>query len=635
VIAAIAALALPAYALATPAAAPTPTVPTVAHSCSQQVAKGQHTCFALKRTDITEPRVLAPNVTPSGYGPPDLKSAYKLPTSTTTATVAIVDAFDDPSAESDLATYRAQYGLSACTTANGCFRKVNQNGQASPLPQSDTGWAGEISLDLDAVSATCPTCHILLVEANDPSNNLYTAVDTARTLGAKYISMSWGGSEDGTENSFDSQFFNHTGIVYTASSGDSGFAAGVIYPSTSQYVVSVGGTTLNRATGTTRGWTESVWSGAGSGCSSDVTKPAFQSGISACTRRADTDVSADADPNTGLAVYQTFGGTGWSVYGGTSASAPQIAAVYALAGTPGAGDRPASYPYSHASSLFDVTTGSNGSCSPTVLCRGGAGWDGPTGVGTPNGTAGFTAGGGGGNTVTVTNPGNQTGTVGTAVSLQIHATDSAPGQTLTYGATGLPAGLSINSSTGLITGTPTTNSTNQVTVTATDTTQASGQASFTWTIGTGGGGCSGQKLVNPGFESGSTAWTATAGVINTDGAHSHTGVGYAWLDGYGTTHTDTLSQSVSITAGCSANLTYFLLISSSEGTTTAFDKLTLTANGTTVQSFSNVNKGTAYVQRSVNLSAFAGQTVTLKWTGTEDSSLATSFFIDDTALNLS
>jgi hypothetical protein len=219
-----------------------------------------------------------------------------------------------------------------------------------------------------------------------------------------------------------------------------------------------------------------------------------------------------------------------------------------LPGPPG-GDRPASYPYSHASSLFDVTTGSNGSCSPTVLCRGGAGWDGPTGLGTPNGTAGFTAGRGGGNTVTVTNPGNQTGTVGTAVSLQIHATDSAPGQTLTYGATGLPAGLSINASTGLISGTPTTNSTTQVTVTATDTTQASGQASYTRTIGTGGGACSGQKLVNPGFESGSTAWTATAGVVNTDGAHSDSGVGYAWLDGYGTTHTDALSQSVSITAG--------------------------------------------------------------------------------------
>jgi hypothetical protein len=630
--AAIALIAASASVLATPAGAQTP---TVAHACTQQVAKGHHTCFALKRTDVKEGRTLSPDATPSGYGPADIQSAYKLPSSTTTATVAIVDAYDDPSAESDLATYRSQYGLPACTTANGCFRKVNQSGQASPLPVGDTGWAGEISLDLDAVSATCPSCHILLVEANDPSNNLYTAVDTARTLGAKFISMSWGGGEDGTENSFDSQYFNHPGIVYTASSGDGGYAAGVIYPSTSQYVVSVGGTSLTRATGTTRGWTESVWSGAGSGCSSDVTKPAFQSGISACTRRADTDVSAVADPNTGLAVYQTYGGSGWSVYGGTSLSSPIIATVYALAGTPGTSDRPNSYPYSHTGNLFDVTTGSNGSCSPSTLCRGGAGWDGPSGLGTPNGTAAFKAGGTGGNTVTVTNPGNRTGTVGTPTSLQIQATDSAAGQTLTYSATGLPAGLSINSSTGLISGTPTTNNVYNVTAKATDTTGAFGQASFTWTIGTGGGSCSGQKLVNPGFESGSTGWTATSGVINTDGAHAHSGSGYSWLDGYGTTHTDTLAQTVTITAGCSANLTYYLYISSSEGTTTAYDKLTLTANGTTVQSFSNVNKGTGYVQRSVNLSAYAGQSVALKWTGTEDSSLVTSFFIDDTALNLS
>jgi serine protease len=245
-------------------------------------------------------------------------------------------------------------------------------------------------------------------------------------------------------------------------------------------------------------------------------------------------------------------------------------------------------------------------------------------------------GGGGGNVVTVTNPGNRTGTVGTATSLQITASDSASGQTLTYSATGLPAGLSINSSSGLISGTPSTAATYNVTAKATDTTGASGTASFTWTINpTGGGGCSGQKLLNPGFESGAASWTATAGVINTDGAHAHAGSGYSWLDGYGSAHTDTLSQSVAIPSGCGASLTYYLWINSSEGTSTAYDKLTLTVNGTTVQSFSNINKGTGYVQRSVNLGTYAGQTATIKWTGTEDSSLQTSFFIDDTALNLS
>jgi hypothetical protein len=240
---------------------------------------------------------------------------------------------------------------------------------------------------------------------------------------------------------------------------------------------------------------------------------------------------------------------------------------------------------------------------------------------------------GGSGSVTVTNPGSQTGTVGTAVSLQLSASGgTAP---YTWTATALPAGLSI-SSTGLISGTPTTAGSSNVTATAKDSANATGSAQFSWTINpTGGGACSGQKLANPGFESGTASWTASAAVINTDGAHAHAGTGYSWLDGYGSTHTDTLSQSVAIPGGCTASLTYYLYISSSEGTSTAYDKLTLTANGTTVQSFSNINKGTAYLARTVNLSAYAGQTLTLKWTGTEDSSLATSFYIDDTALNLS
>src|SRR3954471_15925352 len=248
-------------------------------------------------------------------------------------------------------------------------------------------------------------------------------------------------------------------------------------------------------------------------------------------------------------------------------------------------------------------------------------------------------GGSTGNTVTVTNPGSQTGTVGTAKTLQISASDSASGQTLTYSATGLPAGLSINASTGLISGTPSTAGTYSSTVTAKDTTNASGSATFTWTIsGTGGGGtCSGQKLLNPGFESGATSWSSSAGVITTDaGQAAHAGSWKAWLNGYGSAHTDTLSQSVSIPAGCTATLSFYVHIDSAETTTsTAYDKLTVKAGSTTLATYSNLNKASGYSLKSFNVSSLAGQTVTISFTGTEDSSLQTSFVIDDTALTLS
>jgi Putative Ig domain len=602
--------------------------------------RGRMACLVLIRTDVRQRRQRGadPHAIPAGfgYGPSQLQSAYLLPSSTAGSgqTVAIVDAFDYPTAAADLATYRSAAGLPACGT--GCFSKVNQNGQASPLPTAagTTGWDVEESLDIDMVSAICPLCHIILVEATSPTTqNLGTAVNAAVSLGAKYVSNSYGGSESTSDPSFDTSYYNHPGVAVTASAGDSGF--GVEYPAASRYVTAVGGTSLSTASNS-RGWSETVWNGTGSGCSVDDAKPSWQTDAG-CSDRTNNDVSAVADPNTGVAIYNTYSQGGWLEVGGTSASSPIIASTFALAGTPAAGTYPSSYPYQHPSSLFDVTSGSNGSCSPAYLCTGEAGYDGPTGLGTPNGTAAFTSGGATGNTVTVTNPGSQTGTVGTAASLQIHATDSASGQTLTYGATGLPTGLSINSATGLISGTPTTASAYNLTVTATDTTGAHGSASFSWTISTSGGGCTAAQLLgNPGFETGSAApWTSTAGVINPNGAGetAHGGTWYAWLDGYGTTHTDTLSQTVTIPARCTGTtLSFWLHIDTAETTTTTqFDKLTVTANGTTLATFSNLNHNTGYAQHTYSLGSFAGTTVNLKFTGTEDSSLQTSFVIDDTA----
>ena len=363
-------------------------------SCGTATA-GHAACFALRRTDVVQPagvRALATNevsplVTPSGLSPASLVSAYALPSATAGSgqTVGIVDAYNDPNAEADLAVYRAQYGLSACTTANGCFKKVSQTGSTTSFPANNTGWAGEIALDIEMVSAICPNCKIVLVEATSATYaNLEAGEDQAVTQGAKFVSNSWGGSEFSGETTADTHF-NHPGVAITASSGDSGYGAS--YPATSKYITAVGGTHLVTSS-TTRGWTETAWSGAGSGCSSYETKPTWQTVTTGCSRRAEADVSAVADPATGVAVYQTYGASGWVVYGGTSVASPIIASVYALAGTPATGSYPVSLAYSHTASLNDVTSGSNGSCG-APMCTAGTGWDGPTGLGTPNGIGAF------------------------------------------------------------------------------------------------------------------------------------------------------------------------------------------------------------------------------------------------------
>ncbi len=613
--------------------------PTVRKDCATPTKAHTMACFALLRTDIgalygsVSSNALTPNVTPSGLGPANLASAYKLSTSGGAGqTVAVVDAYNNPTAAADLAVYRSQYGLPACTVASGCLKIVNQNGATSPLPTTDTGWAGEESLDLDMVSAICPNCHIILVEASSATDsNLYAAEDRAVSLGAKFVSNSWGGTEYSGQTT-DDAYFNHPGVVVTASTGDAGYGAS--FPATSQYVTAVGGTTLNTSTNT-RGWSETAWAGAGSGCSAYEPKPSWQTVTTGCARRAEGDVSAVADPATGVAVYQTTGAAGWVVYGGTSASSPVIASVYALAGTPAAGTYPASLPYAHAANLFDVISGKNGTCSTAVLCTAATGWDGPTGLGTPNGTAAFSATA---PVLAVSSVATQTNQVGATVALGMAAGGgTAP---YTWTASGLPAGLTIAAATGVISGKPTTIQTSTVTVTAHDAAAHTASTSFSWVINAVAGCTAAQLLGNPGFESGNTIWSAAAAVIGVNGPSepAHSGTYDAWLDGYGTTHTDTLSQSVTIATNCKGVLNFYLHVDTAEtSTTTQFDKLTVQATVGTVTStlatYSNLNHNAGYVL--VSLPITGAGTTKITFTGVEDSTLQTSFVLDDLALIVS
>ncbi|HEY3463736.1 MAG TPA: peptidase S8 [Amycolatopsis sp.] len=356
---------------------------------------GYAACNAWLNTDTSA----ALAATPSGLGPADLLSAYNLGSLAGSAgagrTIAIVDAYDAPTAFADVNVYRAQYGipaLASCTPSSinasttPCFAKADQNG-GTTYPRKDGGWAQEISLDLDMASAICPKCNILLVEGTTSSfANLGTAVNTAVNLGAEVVSNSYGGSEFSSEASAEGQYFNHPGVAITVSSGDAGY--GVEFPAASRYVTAVGGTSLKKAS-TTRGWSETAWSGAGSGCSAYITKPSWQTD-SGCGKRTVADVSAVADPATGVAVYDSTayqGRSGWMVFGGTSVAAPVVGGVYALGGVSGVTG--ANTVYSHTSSLYDVSGGSNGSCGGTYLCTAVTGYDGPTGLGTPNGAGAF------------------------------------------------------------------------------------------------------------------------------------------------------------------------------------------------------------------------------------------------------
>jgi ricin-type beta-trefoil lectin protein/subtilase family protein len=438
-----------------------------------------------------------------GYSPASLRSAYGLVRAAARGgrgeTVAVVDAYSDPDLVANLAVYRRQFRLPPCSLASRCLRILNQDGKPAPLPAANADWALEESLDLDMVSAICPSCRIVLVEASYPSIlNLSLAEQTAAATGARFINNSWSGAEFVGENSFD-KYFDHPGDAVSVASGDDGYAVG--YPAASQYVTAVGGTTLLADKRARRHWRERAWGnggvagregssyyvGSGSGCSMLEPKPSWQrekvdDSAAGCLNRTENDVAADADPVTGVAVYDSFadGGTPWQDAGGTSVATALITATYALAGTPAPGTYPASYPYLHPRSLFHVVGGNNGTCeaSRRYLCWGTRGYNGPTGLGTPDGVGAFADHGA--RPVTLADPGTQDVAGGARFRLRIAGLDARQqASSLDYSATGLPAGLSIHAPVGstdaVIAGVlPAAPATAVVTVTARD--PVSGQA---------------------------------------------------------------------------------------------------------------------------------------------------------------
>jgi subtilase family serine protease len=371
---------------------------------------GTFRCMSALRTDI--PIVADATAAHGGLGPADLRKAYELASAAVTRgkgqTVALVDAYDDPTIESDLNTYRAYYGIPPCTTANGCFKKVNQDGEQGSYPLANPDWEPEIALDTEMVSAICPNCHILLVEANSADETVATsnpvqhsdlgaAVDTAVNLGATEVSNSYGTAGPEPDQTFFDHYYDHPGVAITASAGDQDY--GVVWPAASPYVTAVGGTEPTVDPASPRGIDETVWGsvfpgvvpsdaqGTGSGCSLWEPKPAWQHDAG-CSGRTVADVSAVADD---VAIYDSSPEVGgWGVVAGTSIASPLVASVYALAGNAKSVVY-GSYPYSHQTAFHDITEGSNFTPDSVCgyLCTAEPGYDGPTGLGTPNGIGGF------------------------------------------------------------------------------------------------------------------------------------------------------------------------------------------------------------------------------------------------------
>lgn len=399
---ALSAASLGAVARAAPAAASAaaPRAGTLRPACPA-APFGEARCLVLYRPQTSVNRANAEGLTglaarPTGWGPRQLERAYRLPVNRRShATVAVSIAFDTPNLARYLAVYRKQFGLPACTVRSGCFRKVNEYGKARPLPISGvrSGWDLEATLDVSMISAACPHCRILVVEANSPTfADLARTENSAARLGAQVISNSYGARENGFALHYAGAY-DHPGHVITVSSGDFGFTA-ASFPADLRAITAVGGTVLSRAHNR-RGWTEKVWNvgfagAGGSGCSAYVAKPSWQRDR-ACPGRTVADVAAVA---WNIPIYNKNWG-GWVMVGGTSVSAPLVAGMYGLAGN--ASTIKPGFEYRHRAALFDIIHGNNAwfvpqpkvVCGDSYLCVARKGYDAPTGLGTPDGIGAF------------------------------------------------------------------------------------------------------------------------------------------------------------------------------------------------------------------------------------------------------
>ncbi|MEU5388770.1 protease pro-enzyme activation domain-containing protein [Kitasatospora cineracea] len=528
----------------------------------------------VRTTRIAKPNAATPHATPSGFGPATYDGAYRLNQLGADGTGSTVALWEfDGYKSSNLTTYDSQFGLSGPAVSTVSVDGANYD---SAPGQGQ----GEVELDSEIVRGVAPKATQLVYEApNSDQGEIDMAAKIVADNRVSVISISWGSCEPDTTASSMTAVNNSfkqaaaQGISIFSASGDDGSrdctrstsgstVKAVDFPASSPYNTGVGGTNL-KVSGTTYS-SESAWSTAGGGVSTQFAKPTWQTGTNVTgTMRTVPDVSSNADPNSGFAIYtQGSSSPGWQVYGGTSAAAPLWSGFAALynqkalgAAKPVLGEaNPKIYAVTNSSSygsaFHDVTSGANQDFSTKT------GYDQVTGWGTP-------------------------------------IADGLANALLGSGGTTPP---------------PT-------------------------------GSCTAAQLLgNPGFETGTASpWTGTSGIIdNSTSEPAHSGSWKAWLDGYGSSHTDTLSQSVAVPSGCSAKLSFWLHVDTAETTTTtAYDKLTVSVNGTTVATYSNLDKNTGYAQKTVDLSSYAGQTVTVKFNGVEDSSLQTSFVIDDTALNVS